>query len=245
MAHRIVILVHNGVEFTRGCVPTLLAQDIGDVHLTIVANAPDQATQEYLINVPNVTRYIAQVSVTKAWNDAIKAAWDAGENHVLVVNNDIILRPDTYRYLYVSQHPLVFSEGVSSHEEMHASAPSKLAPTKYDFSCFLMTRECWDRVGPFDEGFGRAFYEDDDYAVRAWRVGIRFGFIGVKHRHYMSGTLKVATSEQQAAMRHQSHLNMQRFVSKYGCVPTLSGTREPTPEFVALLAKSEFGKAMP
>ena len=38
--------------------------------------------------------------------------------------------------------------------------------------CFMLTRDLYDEVGPFDEWFSPAFCEDTDYWHRAWQLGI-------------------------------------------------------------------------
>ena len=39
-------------------------------------------------------------------------------------------------------------------------------------ACLAMTRECWERVGPFDEGF-RLYFEETDWLLRARALGAR------------------------------------------------------------------------
>jgi hypothetical protein len=38
--------------------------------------------------------------------------------------------------------------------------------------CFMLTRELYAEIGPFDEWFNPAFGEDTDYWHRAWELGI-------------------------------------------------------------------------
>jgi len=38
--------------------------------------------------------------------------------------------------------------------------------------CFVLTRELYDEIGPFDEWFSPAFCEDTDYWHRAWKLGV-------------------------------------------------------------------------
>ena len=38
--------------------------------------------------------------------------------------------------------------------------------------CFMLTRDVFDEVGPFDERFNPAYVEDTDYWHRAWELGI-------------------------------------------------------------------------
>ena len=39
-------------------------------------------------------------------------------------------------------------------------------------ACLAMTRECWERVGPFDEGY-RLYFEETDWLLRARALGAR------------------------------------------------------------------------
>ena len=42
-----------------------------------------------------------------------------------------------------------------------------------NFAAFLLSRECWERVGPFDEKFYPAYFEDNDYHYRIQLEGWR------------------------------------------------------------------------
>ncbi len=85
-----------------------------------------------------------------------------------------------------------------------------------DFSCYLIRRECWEHVGPFDEGMNGAYCEDSDYHLRMHRAGIEALCLDLPFYHVGAGTLKNADPKDAKRIRENADRNRALFKVKYG-----------------------------
>jgi glycosyltransferase involved in cell wall biosynthesis len=86
-----------------------------------------------------------------------------------------------------------------------------------DFSCFLLKKEVWDKVGRFDEGFIGAYAEDADYHVRMHRAGVGVWCLNVPFYHVCSGTVKEMNDpEEITLLQKNADKNRAYFREKYG-----------------------------
>lgn len=218
----ILIPVHNGLWMTKGAVRTALAQDIGDVEVLLVNDGSDDGTVQWAALQPvRVISYAPRVpSVAYAWNRGLETLFAEGAPHVLVCNNDIELRTDVYRLLVADPHPFITGVGVFPDEwESRRDAPLTVDGTYRPhpaFSCFLLRREVWEKVGEFDEVYLRGYVEDAAYHVRMHRAGVVAGSIGVPFLHYASGTANEMTEAEQQALQTQATRNRTHFRETYG-----------------------------
>ena len=93
--------------------------------------------------------------------------------------------------------------------------PKELAPCP-DFSGFLIRRECWEKVGPFDESM-KLYASDLDYHIRAHRAGIRLMNAGVNFYHERSSTLNSAPPKERRNIELQADADRERLTEKWGC----------------------------
>jgi GT2 family glycosyltransferase len=91
-----------------------------------------------------------------------------------------------------------------------------------DFSCFLIWKDVYEKVGSFDE-LPCGFYEDNMYHVRMHRRGVQALCIDVPFFHYSSATLKMADNNDKKAITEAAAQNRELFHKRYGCYP---GTKE-------------------
>lgn len=217
----IVCVAYNGYEMTCEAIESFLSQDVGNVRVWVLDNAStesmfDKIRHEY----PDIwfTRGRKRYSVAFVWNTAINGivASKSKSNHVLVCNNDIILRPDTYRLLLEDGGDFVTPVGCRERESIytHELRPHDRRPHP-DFSCFLIRKHVWDTVGEFDETFEGAYCEDGDYHCRMHQAGIHAYSIGVPFYHRVSGT-KAANPHEAAAIDQQADRNRAYFRKKWG-----------------------------
>jgi len=60
----------------------------------------------------------------------------------------------------------------------NAQAASRPVPAyRLDFCCVALSRDAYEEVGELDEAFGRGYYEDFDYSLRARQAGLELGVI--------------------------------------------------------------------
>ena len=237
MTNAIVVPVRNGIHFTREAIPDMLAQDIGNVDVWVIDNGSMDGTANYIVAeqakgaAVYLTRPIRPMSVAESWNFAIRNLFsDPERGYVLVVNNDVRLRPDTYRELVAANLPFATAVGVETLEQMN-EAFVRSDREHPDFSCFLIRRECWEKVGPFDERYKGGYAEDAAYHATAFRKGVPLTCIGIPFLHYGSGTIKSANPAEAQQIREQADRNRELFRSEFGCVPG-------TPEYERLFSES-------
>lgn len=175
-----------------------------------------------------VTRFDPQLGVAGAWNYGLDYLFNnEGAERVLVVNQDVVLRPDTYEALDAQNLPFVsaVSRNINnirqdkfSHNTVFSTRPHP------DFSCFLLNKSCFTRIGRFDETFYPAWFEDNDYHIRAAQAGIELVCIDLPFYHYAAGTMKNATDEEKARYYNPGFLKSKEyFLAKWGVLP---GTKE-------------------
>jgi len=213
----IVMPCRNGRELTRRCLHTLLAQDIGDVSVLVVDTGSEDGTRELARTYENVSLIRMQdASVSECWNTALSWVFMTVP-YALVVNNDTELRPDTYRLLCEDRGAFVTAVGTDNLEKINGPLNGHFTkrPHPY-FSCFLIRRECWQKVGPFDEAFKGAYCEDGDYHLRMHKAGIYAYCIDLPFYHVGSGTLKNADGEDKERICKMADANRDYFQRKWG-----------------------------
>jgi len=166
-------------------------------------------------------------SLAGKWNIAARAAWALGCDAVLLCNNDIIFHPATIDALVDRM-----AEGdvgmVTAHNVRSYVSPEELSqvlvpenPTESespDFSCFLLDKDTWDKVGPFDEAFVPCYFEDNDYHYRMMQAGIKaITTTAAPYYHYGSKTQQSVPGG--VCKGEQFMRNRQHFMSKHGVDP--------------------------
>src|SRR5215471_7850241 len=97
--------VRNNLALTKRAVASFEKQDIGDVKILIIDKASSDGTSEWLrtsqVRSKNIvsSTFMEPLSVAQSWNTMLNWVFMTGEEWALVVNNDVELRPDTYRLL--------------------------------------------------------------------------------------------------------------------------------------------------
>lgn len=242
MANWIVMLCRNNLNFTKKALESCLAQDIeGDVKVRVINNGSTDGTSEWLESLDDwrvfPSHHFPGKSVAKSWNDELRELFKSGYPHVLVVNNDIVLRPDTYRRLVEDGGGFVTAVGNDNpesikplpgvlqierklslqelHDRVYAAVKEDKRPHP-DFSCYLIRKEVWDKVGEFDEVFTPAFGEDCDYHVRMHEAGVKAECIDLPFYHYGSATIKHMEPEEATRLHLHAELNRAYFERKWG-----------------------------
>ncbi len=244
----IIVPCRNNLALTKKAVKTFKEQDIDDVHIFIINNGSTDGTNQWLTAQRDIIHMYMDppASVAKSWNTALQAVFLAGAEYALVVNNDVELRPDTYRLLvedgggfvtavgnrdptcvepigqmaellrggeYRKGQVMVLPSGVV---DVYADVdPEKKRPHP-DFSCFLIRKDAYESVGPFDENFLIAFGEDWDYHIRLHNAGITAYCIDLPFLHHGSMTVKNADMSEVRKIHAQAEKNRAYFKQKWG-----------------------------
>jgi glycosyltransferase involved in cell wall biosynthesis len=220
----LITVARNNLELTQRAVQTFRAQDlIGGVEVLVINNASTDGTAQWLHTSKGVfqIQMASPHSVAHCWNEGLGWVFGAGEGHAMVVNNDVELRPDTYRWLLGDGGGFVTAVGNEDPDCLVVGPqgfpdPSKNNRPHPDFSCYLIRRKVWEEVGPFDEQFEVAFYEDNCYHLRMHRAGIEAHCIDLPFYHVGSATINNADDEERDRIQAAAAQNKVRFRTKYG-----------------------------
>lgn len=240
MTHWIVCIARNALPLTKAAIASFLKQDI-PVQVLVIDNGSTDGTTEWLHSQPVYTIHYRQAkSVAECWNRAIRLCM-VEDDHVLVCNNDVELRPDTYRLLLENGGPFVTAIEVFDKKQMDTVDVTRQGPHP-DFSCFLIRKECWQKFSAqpergFDMEMKIAYVEDCDAHVRLHRLGIPAISIYVPFYHARSSTVKHSDEGEAQRIREQADRNRERFYQKYG-------VRVGTPEYSTLFTDETFGSAL-
>lgn len=221
MINWILCPVHNGLALTQKAVNTFLRQDYGLVRVLLIDNASTDGTNEWARSMyPRVVtlRKDPPLSVAQSWNKGLTGLFgDSTVNQVLVCNNDVELRVDTYRQLLSDRGGFVTAVGNQDPECIKVVTPPTAAPRPHpDFSCFLIDRATWQLVGKFDEQFLGAFCEDWDYHVRLHKAGVYAHCIDLPFYHVGSATINNMSPADRDRLCKQADLNRAYFKEKWG-----------------------------
>lgn len=217
----VLILTYNCIELTKACVESVYAQD-AHTSVAVVDNGSTDGTLEWLsANYIQTVIFGENRGVSVGWNVGLELAFTAREHErVLVLNNDAILPPWFVSELLSYDVPFVTGVAI---DKVPTERSQRMPLTPHpDFSAYLIRRDCWEKVGRFDERM-KIYVSDCDYHVRAQRLGMPLWKANVPYYHVNSQTMKRATPESRSAIQAQADADRAVFASIYGCLP---GTAE-------------------
>lgn len=213
----IICPVRAGLEMTQEAIESFYAQDIGDIYVLLVDNSPNHEMQKSL-RYNGCIHANEPMGVSKSWNTALGSIFES-TSHVLVCNNDIVLRQDAYRLLLEDGGGFVTCVGDANRDAIWGE-PRPLDKRPHpDFACYLIRQWVWEKVGKFDETFKGAYCEDNDYHLRMHQAGVDAHCIGVPFYHRVSGTIKHLSDDDAIKVHNQAHANREYFRQKWGCLP--------------------------
>jgi GT2 family glycosyltransferase len=190
----IAVLTWNGYETSRACLDSLAILDEASAQVVVVDNGSLEREGERLAAEfgPNVRslRLDPNRGVAGGYNAGIRYAADAGATHVLLMNNDTIVRdprllavlcdaagPDVGAVapvtlnrdgsIYSAGGRLSYWTGLSGHRRVVVGPGAYEAPW-LDGPCLLVSLRAIAEVGAFDEAMG-AYWEDVEWCLRANR----------------------------------------------------------------------------
>ncbi len=179
-------------------------------------------------------------SVSSSWNFGLRYVFDKGAEYCLVCNNDVLLREDTYEQLLAHGGGFVTAVGSDDPTSVnpHYFGPDQtpenpgitwqsedgkwihLEPTSVprphpDFSCYVIRKETYEEIGPFDQGYEIAFCEDWDYHCRLHLGGIEAVSIGIPFYHVGSATIRRSEGRKAAEISDAAKRNRDYFAAKW------------------------------
>lgn len=199
MTNYIVVPTYNCFDKLLRCLESCLKQSI-ETHTWILNNGSNMSQlREFMYQAdklkPNwsiTSHYPNFQSISAAWNYALTHLFhNFHMQRVLVINNDVQLQPETYERLlrHAESHNKSFVTGISVDDPNPQMGDDVESPHP-DFSCFLISRECFRAVGEFDIHFAPAYREDQDYHWRMRNADIEAVKINVPFFHDRSSTTR-------------------------------------------------------
>lgn len=198
----VVILTWNNVRYTLECLQSLAAQAF-PCTIYVVDNASTDGTPECVASRFPETHVIVNddnLGFSGGNNVGLTAAFAAGAETVLLLNNDTTLAPDALAHLTEATHThpqagllnpaILFAQpphriwfaGATlnpwtgwSYHTAYNTAYTALDPgireTCRSTGCaLLVTRDCYERIGGLDDSFFM-YVEDVEYSMRAQQAG--------------------------------------------------------------------------
>jgi len=207
-----VMLTHNALPLTQAAVKSVLEQDT-PVQLRVVDNGSTDGTWDWLQTQSCMKwQFFPPLGVSAGWNFALTDVFRHFD-HAVVINNDVQLLPSTVRVLTADPGEFVTAVSVGDPAQLNWDGVIRKRPHP-DFSCFMIRRSCWQKVGGFDESMV-LYASDADYHLRMHQAGIEAYTIGIPFYHYASGTLKSVDPEEAMRIRQKADKDRETFHRKW------------------------------
>ena len=177
--------------------------------------------------------------LSQAWNEMAMQAFDEGCDYALICNDDILFSPDCIDAMVRVHQELNESENVvmvtpnnimlelANPEDILSYSLAEGTPATWsehpNFSCFLIARDFFEKVGFFDENFIPAWFEDNDSHYRSKLLGYKEICTNQAPMVHYGG---VATSLMDNPSSQASH---DYFLKKWGSVTRLLDETFKTP----------------
>ena len=185
----ITVVTNERLALTTRCLTSLFARTSGPFHLTCVDNGSTDGTPAFLTHFArrhdNVTVYLLGRNMGVAV--AANLGWASRDTPYYVkLDNDMeIEKPDWLSAMLglVAANPELGLVGYKFCP-WHATVPDRLGSgdTFLSFAgcgggCVLIPKTTHERLGFWNEDYGRYGYEDLDYGNRAILLGLRTGYV--------------------------------------------------------------------
>lgn len=198
----VVVVCHNNARWLPICISGLLSSQNVDVEVQVVDNASEDGSSDLVASVfPNV-RLVGSPRNLGFAGGANLGLSRASSEHVVVMNPDVVVRPDCLSWLFdaiegddlvaiaggkllypdgrtlqhaggVIVHPTALT-GHRGHWQLDRGQFDRAQPVEFVTGALLAVRRpIIEALGAFDEGFFPAYYEDTDLCLRARKAGYR------------------------------------------------------------------------
>jgi len=143
------------------------------------AKTPDTVHCEFFV----INNWFENKGVARSWNIGIKKAIEKKCDYILIINDDIVLAPNTIEYLISTINNnnigLIsagdYRDSLTADQVLISSLIDNVDNMQLgpNFACFMITPDTYEKVGEFDEGLYPAYFEDNDYHYRGNLAGVR------------------------------------------------------------------------
>jgi len=224
----LVMLTYDALDMTRKAIESIRSYHNYD--LFVVDNKSNDGTQAWLGRM-GIEFVSIRTSVAGAQNIGIKRFKEGDYDHIIFLNNDIVMRFDCLNQL-VSCAEKSGAFGVMSTQTAGASwKMDSLQPVDEawekikeipagSYSCTLFTKKCIKMVGSFNARFKPRYIEDNDYTLRIRALGGSFVKAhGALFWHYLGVVIKTVEKAKGAAHTDYWWHNIGIFKEMWGFAP--------------------------
>ena len=199
----------NRFDLARAGIAAALAGSLVPDRVVVLDNSDRAEAAGHLADLVTagveVVPQRGNLGVSASWNWFLRHL----EDHVVIANDDAVPGPETCRALVGA------AQADTTEVFFGVTGDDGNA-----FSIFLLRKRGWQRIGPFEEAFYPAYYEDDDYAHRLRLAGYRVVRVpGATFEHLGSATYQAYKAEQQEQHRRAVRVNRRRYLAKWGGLP--------------------------
>lgn len=191
--------VKLGVVFVNYCRPDLLIEAINSLETRHILRL-------FIVDRGRFTSRIP--SLAAAWNRGTEAALAWGADWVLIASDDVLFHPCTVDrlveraqekgYEFLCPYNVKVRLGLRPEDLATLPVPQTGQDEQAaDYSCFLLAPGLFREIGPFDERFVPAYFEDADYNLRlglAGKPGMLTSYAPFFHHGGASGGIPPETS---------------------------------------------------
>lgn len=192
-------------------IESVIQQDVStDLLLIQNGSPPAPICDEYEKKGVSVYRPGENLGCSASWNYAMNWAWERGHDKIFLMNDDF--------YMLDGDILQGIQNAILDNPQAHYHLDG--------FSAVCITKDMWNLVGNFDEGFYPAYFEDNDYYNRSMIHNIKWDLLPANIRHDHSSSVR--SSAFLTMMNSRSFLlNKKRFIAKWGGPPHAETFKEP------------------
>ena len=201
----IVVLAHNARAFTQRCLQSVLAHTDTPFRVYLVDNASTDGTAAWAGQLDariEVIRSDENLGVSGGRNAGIEAI-DNDPDYIVFLDNDVEVGQEWWRPFVAAleDDPAAGIAGELGVEvRVHATGretrtltePGPMPVDMVTGFCMVMRAEAVREIGHFDEQLGLFWHDDDDYGLRAGKLGWRVLHVGsgrIAHYEHRSSAL--------------------------------------------------------
>jgi glycosyltransferase involved in cell wall biosynthesis len=229
----IVMLAHNALNYTQRAVRSVLAHTRTPCELIVVDNASTDGTAEWVASLGDgrvtLVRSETNLGVSGGRNAGIDRV-PASAQYIAFLDNDVEVfagweRPFVAALAADEEVAIAGELGVNllpvAGGRIETPLDGQRGPLPCDMAvgfCMVMRAEAVRLIGRFDEALGLFWHDDDDYALRAKRLGYGIRHIGsgmVLHFEHRSSETVAGVWDAPAVPSDLSGVNQEYLASKW------------------------------
>lgn len=212
------IPTYKSLELCRLSIEAVMRGTLKPELIAVCDNTGTGAAAEHLKTT--MEKYPVGVFV-QDHNIGVAAAWNAfmqiGRDYTVIANDDIEVHTHTLQALHsaadINKNEVFFTGSSTSGNS---------------FSLFLLKQKGYEKIGPFDEKFYPAYFEDNDYSRRISLLGYQHIFVeDATYEHVGSSTFKAYNADEQQEHHKAFRKNRTYYTWKWGGMPHEETLTEP------------------